>query len=43
MLLRIAFLNVVIILGLRVNIINKVIELHVLGVHIKIENIVIWN
>ena len=25
------------------NIINKVIELHVLGEHIKIENIVIWN
>ena len=35
------FLNTVIILDLRVGLISKVIELHALGVHIKIENIVI--
>ena len=41
MLLKIIFLNAVIIIDLRVGLISKVIELHVLEVHIKIENIVI--
>ena len=41
MLLKTIIQNAVIILDLRVNLISKAIELHVLKVHIKIDNIVI--